>query len=96
MALMVVDNGLVIELRRSDTQAIIGIGGGDEITVVLQERFDESTIFGGRLAKRRLCASGSSAPARMPIFQARDAAQWRKATTERINAFPAIEERSLA
>src|SRR4051812_3362988 len=30
VSLVVIDNGLVVELRRSDTQAIVGIGGGDE------------------------------------------------------------------
>ncbi len=47
MALMVIDDGLVIELRRADTQAVIGIGRGDEVTVILQESLDERVILGG-------------------------------------------------
>jgi len=51
---MVIDDGLVIELGRADTQAFMGIGRGDEVTVILQESLNARVILGGGLAERGL------------------------------------------
>ena len=54
MPFLIVDNPLVVELRCSKSQLVVGIRGGHDKTVRLQERFDEFMLDRGSLAKSNL------------------------------------------
>src|SRR5258706_2996580 len=44
--LVIVDDGLVVELGRADAELLISVGRGQEETVVFQERLDQLVILG--------------------------------------------------
>jgi hypothetical protein len=51
MTLLIVDNPFVVELRCAKSQLVIGIRGGHNKTVCLQERFHQLVLVRGSLSK---------------------------------------------
>jgi hypothetical protein len=51
---LIVDNPFVVKLRCPKSQLVIGIWGGHDKTVCLQERFDEFMLIRGSLSKFKL------------------------------------------
>jgi hypothetical protein len=46
VSFVIIDNGLVIELGRADTERVVGVGRGQEKSVVAQERLNELLVLG--------------------------------------------------
>jgi hypothetical protein len=49
MSLVIIDDGLVVELRRADTEAVVCIGRSQKKPIILQEGLDQLVIFRRRL-----------------------------------------------
>ena len=52
--LVIVDNGLVIELRRTNPETVVGIGRRQKEAAILEKGADELIILGRRFAKSGL------------------------------------------
>jgi hypothetical protein len=53
-SLVIVHDGLVVELRRADTNRVVHVGRGENEAIILQEGLDQLAVFGRRFAKRSL------------------------------------------
>src|SRR5713101_1898493 len=51
MTFLIVDNPFVVELRCPKSQLVVGIRGGQDKTVCLQERFHQLVLVRGGLSK---------------------------------------------
>ena len=51
MTFLIVDNPFVVELRCPKSQLVVGIRGGHDKTVCLQERFHQLVLVRGSLSK---------------------------------------------
>ena len=54
MPLVIVDDGLVVKLRRADAETVVGIGRREQKAVILQEGRDQLGIFRRRFPEHRL------------------------------------------
>src|SRR6202163_5172978 len=54
MPFLIVDNPFVVELRCPKPQLVVGIRGGQDKTVCLQERFHQLVLVRGSLSKFKL------------------------------------------